>query len=182
MKNILKIECTATRIVAIVAMSMSLLFACGMGQRGGTPAPELHVDVLLSGTQGGGSRPEPSAKWITSFEELEQLVATHKSGQLPAQDQAAALESDFNTSRILIARMGQQPTAGYSTKLDTGSCSISQETAHISLIWTEPSPDLVAAQVITSPFILLKLSKGGYDSVEVVDQNERSLFNLPVAE
>ncbi|MEN8246904.1 MAG: protease complex subunit PrcB family protein [Thermodesulfobacteriota bacterium] len=170
------------KMLAMVAMSMALLFTCGMGQRGGVPAPELHVDILLTGTQGDGSHPEPSAEWIASREELGQLVDVHKSGQLPAQDRAAALDIDFNTTRILLVRMGQKPTAGYSLKLDPESCSISQKIAHISLIWAEPAPDLVTAQVITSPFILLKLSKGGYDAVEVVDQHGQARFDLLVAD
>ena len=72
--------------------------------------------------------------------------------------------------------------AGYSLKLDPESCSISQETAYISLVWIEPAPGMVAAQVITNPFILLKLSKGGYDAVKVVDQHEQTRFDLPVDE
>ena len=166
----------------MIAITISVLFACGMGQMGGAPAPELHVDALLTGTQGIDSRPEPSAEWITSQEKLEQLIATRESGQLPTQDRAAALDIDFNSSRIILVRMGQKPTAGYSLKLDHGSCSISKSTAVISLVWSEPDPDMVTAQVITSPFILLKLSKNGYDSVEVVNQHGHIRFDLPVDE
>jgi len=35
--------------------------------------------------------------------------------------------------------------------------------------------------VITNPFILLKLSKGGYVVVKIVDQHEQTRFDLPVA-
>jgi len=166
----------------MVAMAMSLLFACGMGQRGSAPPPELNVDVLLARTQGADSRLEASAKWIASREALEQLLVGQKAGQLPTQDLKPALVVDFAASRILLVRMGQKPTAGYSLKLDPGSCNIAQETASISLVWSEPAPGMVTAQVITNPYILLKLSKGGYDNVKVVDQHKKTLFDLPVAD
>lgn len=168
--------------IGMVAMAISLLFACGMGQRGSVPSPELNVDVLLAGTQGNDSRQEASAKWIASQEELEQLLAGQKASQLSAQDLKPALEVDYTVSRILLVRMGRKPTAGYSLKLDPESCSISQETAFINLVWSEPAPGMVAAQVITNPFILLKLSKGGYAAVNVVDQHKKTLFDLPVAD
>ena len=104
-----------------------------------------------------------------------------KALQMPAQDIKLALEVDFNASRILLVRMGQKPTAGYSLKLDPESCSVFQQTAYISLIWSEPDPGMVTAQVITNPFILLKLSKGGYDVVKIVDQHAQTRFDLPVA-
>lgn len=176
------IQSIRTHHIALVAMAMTLLFACGMGQRASTPVPELHVDVLLAGTQGGGRGPEPSAGWITSREDLEQLMDTLKSGRLPAQDRAAALGIDFNASRILLVRMGQKPTAGYSLKLDPASCRISKSTAAVSLVWSEPAPGMVTAQVITTPYILLTISKEGYDSVKVVDQHGQARFDVPVAE
>ena len=181
MINIWSKNSVLTRVLALVAMVMALLFACGMGQRGSAPPPELNVDVLLTGTQGIDSRLEASAEWIASREELEQLLADQKTRQLPAQEQKPALEVDFTLSRILLVRMGQKPTAGYSLKLNPESCSISGQTAFISLIWTEPDPGMVAAQVITNPYILLKISKGGYDAVKIVDQHDQTRFDLPVA-
>ncbi len=180
MINIWKRNRMLTRMLAMVAMVMAWLFTCGMGQRGSAPPPELSVDVLVAGPQGVDSRPEASAEWVASREELEQLLVGQKASQMPAQDLKPALEVDFAVSRILLVRMGQKPTAGYSLKLDPESCSISQETAYISLVWIEPAPGMVAAQVITNPFILLKLSKGGYDSVKIVDQHKKTLFDLPV--
>ena len=162
-------------LIALLTMAMAMLFACGMGQRGNAPAPALSVDVLLTGTRGIDSRPELSAKWVKSREELEQMIEGQKARKIPSQ------EIDFNASRILLVRMGQKPTAGYSLKLDPESCSVSQQTAYISLIWTEPDPGMVTAQVITNPFILLKLSKGGYVVVKIVDQHEQTRFDLPVA-
>ena len=72
------------RILAMVAIGMAFLFACGMGQRGSAPPPELSVDVLLTGTQGIDSHQEASAEWIASLEELEQLLAGQNASQMPA--------------------------------------------------------------------------------------------------
>lgn len=177
-ENLSEFDCTLLQMMAVVAIAMTFLFACGMGQRGNSPPPELGVDVLFTGTQGGGNHQEPSAEWITSREELDQLLNKLSAGQLPAQDLNKTTEIDFSASRVLLVRMGQNPTAGYRLKLDSESCMISQQTAYISVIWSEPDPGMVAAQVITNPFILLKISKGGYESVNVVDQHGQKRFEL----
>ena len=169
------------KIPPMIAVVMSFLFACGMGQSGNVPAPELSVDVIMTGARGNDTRSQPSIKWIVSQEKLEQLIDDQGANLLLAQNVTTPLEIDFTLSRILLVRMGQKPTAGYNIKLDPESCSISQETAYISLVWTEPDPGMVAAQVITNPFILLKISKGGYDAVKIVDQHDQTRFDLPVA-
>jgi hypothetical protein len=78
--------------------------------------------------------------------------------------------------------MGQKPTAGYSLKLDPESCSITKNSASISLVWSEPDPGMVSAQVITNPFILLSISKGFYDSVKFVDQYGKTRLNVLIAD
>ena len=89
---------------------------------------------------------------------------------------------DFETLRIVMISMGQKPTAGYSLKLDPDSCHISRNTAIISLIWSEPDPGMMAAQVITNPYILLEISKGGYEGIKIVDQHGQTRFDLSVTE
>ena len=169
------------RIPALIFTALLLLFACGMGQRADAPPPEFRVDVLMAETHGGGGGQAPSAAWITSRKQLDRLSADRKSRQLPAKDVNADLDVDFAAFHILMIRMGQKPTAGYSLKLDPESCSISRNTAYVGLIWSEPAPGMAAAQVITSPYILLKITKGGYDSVKIVDQHDQLRFDLPTS-
>ena len=173
-------DCIPVRMIAMITLAMALLFACGMGQKGSAPPPELRVEALSAGTQGGGSNPEPSAERITSREELKTVLDARIGNQIPVQNLTKDLEIDFSTSWVLLVRMGQKPTAGYSLKLDPASCSISQQTAHVSLLWAEPDPGMVTAQVITSPFILLAISKGGYNSVEVVDQQGQIRLGISI--
>ena len=63
------------KILPMITLAITLLFACGMGQRGSAPPPELSIDVLLAGTQGVDNRLEASVEWLASQEELEQLLA-----------------------------------------------------------------------------------------------------------
>jgi hypothetical protein len=180
LKNRLKSTYSPIKILAVVTMAVALLFACGMGQRAAAPPQELHVDVVAGGTQGMGSGPEPSAMWIAARDELDQVFGAQNALQLPAQDRKEALDVDFSTFRMLMVNMGQKPTAGYSLALDPQGGSISRQTAHITLIWTEPAPGMVTAQVVTHPFILLTISKGGFDSVKIVDQHGQTRFELSV--
>lgn len=167
-------------MLGAIAMALTLLLVVGMGQRGNAPVPELRVAVLLSGTRDTAERTEPSAAWITSGAELERSIDRLGALQLPAEDMQALIAVDLAAYRILLIGMGQKPTAGYGLELAPESCSLAERNARISLVWREPAQGMVTAQVITHPFILLKVSKGGYDAVQVVDQHGQVRFDLPV--
>ncbi|MBW2677277.1 MAG: protease complex subunit PrcB family protein [Deltaproteobacteria bacterium] len=166
----------------MACISLSILVLCGMGQRGDAPPMELKVDVLFEDTRGPDNSLEPSAEWIDSQAALERVYAATATLQLPAAESEPVPQIDWAENRVLLVKMGRKPTPGYAIQLHPEHCKISQDTAFISLRWSEPAPGSVLAQMITSPFILLKLEKQGYSSVNVMDQHGKTLFELPVAE
>jgi len=169
-------------MLTMACISLSMLVLCGMGQRGDAPPMELKVNVLFEDTRGPDNSLEPSAEWIDSQAALERVYTATATLQLPAEASLSIPEIDFTTNRVLLVRMGRKPTPGYAIQLHPEHCKISQDTAFISLRWSEPAPGSVLAQMITSPFILLKLEKQGYSSVNVMNQHGKTLFELPVAE
>ena len=173
---------TRVRMLVAAAMALTLLFTLGMGQRGNAPGVELSVEAILSGTRGTVDRTEPTVAWITSSEELERLTQDLQARQPPATDSQEDLSIDFSVSRVLLVRMGQQPTAGYGLGLAPVAGGITDRIALINLVWKEPAQGMATAQVITNPFMLLKISRGGYDTVKVVDQHGQTRFELSVAQ
>lgn len=182
MRNKFRFRHARLRIIGTAALSLILLFGLAMGQRESAPIPELSVDVLLSGTRGDLGHAEPSATWITSNDELDGLIKSHHARQLSDEDRQAILGVDFNASRALLVRMGQQPTAGYSLSLTPEDCGISGRIARISLVWKEPAQGMATAQMITHPFILLKISRDGYNSLQVIDQHGKARIELSVSD
>jgi len=46
--------------------------------------------------------------------------------------------------------------------------------------WSAPAPGMLSAQVVTSPCVLIKLSKGDFAAIQVVDQNDQPRARLSV--
>lgn len=153
--------------------------ACGAGRQNESNSAHPEIAVLFVDTQGMRTSAASSATWILSMEELERLYAGFSALQLSAAATPVP-EIDFDHHRVLLVEMGQKPTGGYAVHLNPDSPDASTDTALVNLQWKEPEPSSVVPQVITSPFILLKMEKGNYTAVRVMDQHHQTLFDLPV--
>jgi len=78
---------------------------------------------------------------------------------------------NFQHEIALLVEMGQRPTLGYQITLSgTDNLHITQEQAHLTLDWIQPPADAMVAQMISSPCLLLKLKRGNYTSVQILDR------------
>ena len=85
-------------------------------------------------------------------------------------------------SQMLLIEMGRRSTGGYSVTLGSHAAQVSDDTVVIHVVWNVPDTGAVLAQVVTSPYLLLKLAKGDYRRVVVVDQENEILFEIDVPE
>ena len=71
---------------------------------------------------------------------------------------------DFSKDVVLALFMGTRPTAGFTTEI----VSVREEggTFVVSYKETRPSPDSVAAQILTSPFHIVAVPKGTATAVK----------------
>jgi hypothetical protein len=74
---------------------------------------------------------------------------------------------------IVRVNMGQQPSGGYGLRLISERLEISSDTAKIVLEWFQPKPGMIQTQALTYPCLHLKLAKGDYSRLEIVDQTGR---------
>jgi len=95
-------------------------------------------------------------------------------------DSVPAPAMDFHDSYLVLINMGQQSTAGYVLEMDATAYVLRDHVAVIPVLWKEPEPGSMQAQVITSPCLLLQVPKGRYTEIEVVDQQHRLLFRHAV--
>jgi len=163
---------------AVLLLLLATLFTYGMGRKADTLPPDFAVHTLLRGSQSAGSGNGPSAEWVRSRDALERVFADAGSLQLSASESDQAPDVDLAAYRVLLVRMGRKPTAGYAVRCLTERSGLTNGTAVITLEWAEPPPDRLNAQVVTSPFVLLKITKAGYSRVKLVDQDDRTLFEL----
>ena len=163
-------------------ISLSLALTVALSGCVPEPAPEvtLESNLLLARGQCGSTQPEAR---ITPIDTEAALAATyqrlfaHQLGDIPAPPSI-----DFNAQRVLLIEMGQRNTAGYALLPADYAVRVADATAQINLIWKEPPPDAMVAQVITSPCLLLELPRGDYRRVVVLDQESQVRAELALDE
>jgi hypothetical protein len=89
---------------------------------------------------------------------------------LKPEDEERKDDKDFWLVRV---DMGEQPSGGYRLELLSDKLTISEDTARFSLQWVKPDPDTMQPQVLIYPCIFLKVAKGDYTRLEVVDETGR---------
>ena len=79
-------------------------------------------------------------------------------------------QADSEEFWLVRVDMGQQPSGGYGLKLLSDKLVISGETASFALQWSKPEPGMAQMQMVTYPCLYLKIAKGDYTRLQVVDE------------
>ena len=131
--------------------------------------------ILLSGPPRGiGELKSEEAVWISNEKQWNDLVAsTPPSGifDISPQTAPAAPDIDFTKYGILLISMGQKPNGGYGLSLTAEEAVIENREARIPVRWSEPEPNGLYTQALVYPQLVIKMEKGAFDSIAVVDQN-----------
>ncbi len=127
------------------------------------------AEAIYASQYCGRSQTTPSVIWIDNARQLEASIKRIRSGMLG--DKPIKLPTlDFQHAIVLLVEMGQRPTLGYRLE-PTGSndLRISQDRAQLTLNWSHPPADAPVAQAISSPCLLLKVERGNYTSIQILD-------------
>ncbi|MCU7933027.1 MAG: protease complex subunit PrcB family protein [Candidatus Thiodiazotropha sp. (ex Codakia rugifera)] len=83
-----------------------------------------------------------------------------------------ASSDQVETEQFWVVRvdMGQQPSGGYGLKLLSDHLERTSDTARVAVEWVKPQPGMVQIQALTYPCLYLKIAKGEYTRLEIVDQ------------
>jgi protease stability complex PrcB-like protein len=160
-------------------ISVSLLLGCWL-----TPQPKSAdnqskpAELLQSGVYGINMLQEPSATWITDHADLLELYKNLNKRH--GGDDGNPPEMDFNIYGVLFLEMGQKSTGGYAFSFNPSHSHVVASQTVIQVEWNVPLEGTIVTQVLTSPYILLKVKKTEINSILVLDQNGRPLFEIPI--
>jgi hypothetical protein len=126
--------------------------------------------VISSGLSGEGLGQSAGLTWIDSEKELISVMNKLNRNKLGGSSPALPV-IDYDHEGFLLIRMGQKPTGGYRIELASEKVLIRDRTAIISIRWIEPGKGAILAQMITSPCILIRVTKAEFNRIQVVDQN-----------
>ena len=109
----------------------------------------------------------PGVRWMTDSDQLSEWLAGK--GVVTTDNQALP-DVDFDADGVLVIWMGQRRTSGYSLELAPDAAVVDGRVARVPVRWVEPEEGMLTPQVITHPYLLLRLPRGNYDSIAVVDE------------
>jgi hypothetical protein len=157
-------------MVLATLLALSCRYEGVPGTMDEVPQAAITAETLYRSIDCLTDRTDPHARWLDSPQQWRQFWETqhqhHVEGKPPAMPKV-----DFASQGVLLIHMGRQPTGGYALELADPPCRVVDETLSIYVNWTLPPVGTAVIQMITAPCMLLKLSKGNYRSIEIVDQS-----------
>ena len=156
-------------LFAMLLIGLSGCFHCSKGNEGkATPI----LEVVYRGIDCGRTASEPGAMWISNRQQLVHIYdQVNKAVIGSAQDRTPDI--DFSRFGVLMIMMGKKPTGGFGLHPGEKQALIKDDKAKVYIQWVEPPEDAILPQMISSPCLMLKLPKGGYSQIHVLDQNGR---------
>ena len=152
---------------AFTASALSLVLT-GCAASGNT-APQQSAQVRQITQSAHCGLTGPGVAYVNSAEELDVLLGVR--GQ--NMSTGVIRQVDLAQEQLIFVTLGQKPTAGYSL----GLADVSQEqgTLKLQMDLKAPAPDMMVAQVITSPCVVLAVAGGNWERVEVTGATEQPL-------
>ncbi|MBY6192710.1 protease complex subunit PrcB family protein [Marinobacter hydrocarbonoclasticus] len=150
----------------ITSATMLLLAACsakgGPGEGEGVMVRQI-TQSAYCGLTG------PGVAFLRSEADREALLDV--SGQNMATD--VVRKVDLSREALVMVTLGQKPTAGYSVGLQ--SALAQGKSLVLDMRVSEPAPDMMVAQVITSPCVVLAVEPRGWQQIRVRGVTEQPL-------
>ena len=141
--------------------------ACASAPMGDIQEQTVHVEQIEAGGQSAVETDGMHFRIITDAAEFARTYAQIHGNELP---QPTPPVIDFKHSLVLVAFLGQRPTAGYGIALGPARHVVEDEGPWLQVAVTtrSPPPGALTAQVITSPYCLARVPRGEYRRVRFV--------------
>jgi len=132
--------------------------------------------ALDSGISGGRGSASPRFDVVTDSGTFKRVFAEMHASQLPVPPPP---DVNFTRSFVVLAVLGEKPTAGYSLRI----VRISQHegTLRVEVREDRPPPDRAVAAVITQPYTLVRVDRRPlFDAVEFVGEDQRIMQTISI--
>jgi hypothetical protein len=170
---------------ALLALFLCVLpvAACSLSAKTGTDVSRASVALtLLHGVQRGiGESQSMEAIWISDEEQWNNLIASIPAESLEIMPEPVpAPDIDFTKYGVLLIRLGEKPNGGYGLTLTADKAAIKNREARIPVRLSEPEEGYMYTQAIVYPHLIIKMEKGAFDGIAVIDQNGSVKLRLSV--
>ncbi len=141
-----------------------------------TPVSEAHqkkeatAEIILAEQFCSRQASSATATWIDTSQQLQMIIKKLRGNALEIRPINATM-TNFQHDIALFVEMGQRPSLGYHLTLaEHQPLRIKQKQAYLTLNWIQPAASATNALAISSPCLLLRLERGNYTSVHILDE------------
>lgn len=156
------------RFLIILLILNAVIVACAHSSDT-TQAP-VPLAVIDRGLQAAGESESMEGIWISDEDQLSNLMnRTISTTKIPSKTMNLP-KTNFAEYGLLLVRMGEKPSGGYGLELMADMAEIENRTALVPVRWIEPKKGSITTQVITYPYLMIRMGKGDFDKIAVIDQ------------
>lgn len=160
---------------ALVLLTM-FFQACPRAGSGNKVLSNLELEVIYTSAHCNSGEKRVTVSWISGPETLRLAMGGGRGPVLGAE--RAAPPIDFRAEGVLRVGIGLKTSAGYGfDKKEVVAC-IENGTATVRLALTTPPAGALVAQVLTDPCLLIRMPRGNYSRILVVDQQGQLLGEI----
>jgi hypothetical protein len=168
------------RLLSFLACGLLLMLVACVAASGGKASKTVLSATVLTGGRQCLPAPETwTATWIESPAQLLRFMSRCYAHRLGI-DSVMPPAVDFDRFRVLALEMGRQPSAGYGIDTKRVTAFMQGQSGIVAITYHHPVPGSITAQMVTSPWILIRLPIGPFEKVRVVDQNFRQLTQTTI--
>lgn len=121
------------------------------------PPEQLTWEVMAQGTQASGFD-ERTFRFVQNERELIELWNRAWAGRLELPPVPGV---NFRRETILAVFLGQQPTGGYG--IEVADATLEGQELFVDMRFREPDPGAITTQALTSPWVMIRVLRGGID-------------------
>ena len=169
-------------MIALCFFSVAAYSQCGQSDAEPVSLASVAL-ILLDGVQSGiGVSESMEAYWISSEKQWDDILASVPALMLEILPEPATGRPDVDYSKygVLLIRMGEKPNGGYRLALMSEYAQIENREARIQVHYSEPEPDGIYTQAFVYPHLVIKMEKGAFDRIAVVDQNGSVILRISI--
>lgn len=128
----------------------------------------VNYEVIQKGTYSGLK--DPLTQVITTTQDWDALWKKHVGIIVP---QPVLPEIDFTTSVVAVIALGEKKTSGYQIIVKDVSYSDNNIDIEVTYKTTEPPEHAFTLQVLSQPYLMLRIDKPANGTVKLVNENQQ---------
>ena len=155
--------------LSIIVAALVVAYGCSRALSSDPATETVPLTVLGSGPVADAVDMQPGALWIKDRNQLPALMDRLPGGRLIQRRADGLADIDFAEADLLLIWMGRKRTGGYALDAVGDRAAIENRSAIVPVRRIEPPQGAVVAQMITNPYLLLRIGEGAFDTITIVD-------------